>query len=1055
MKKQITLLLLCSFTAFLFGQKPQLSQQFNIDKLPQYCGSTGSSSADSSRLPILFRASLSGLNPGSTYKYFVRFISLSDTGNVNSTGAGNPIFFKNGNWTSTNAPHLDSAGRHDTVSLTTGPMLESWFGAFYNNDSRFTPGKYIYPIFVLQEIGSTDIIKLCIPDSIKVLGFSPNSGTNNGSAIWGSSSIAQKNFVLLYDNTSGVSSRPLTITYTENEGLNNSNTQNHYTNLVNGKTGNWGTIIPNTLSNGVRRIESKAFNNTIIFANIESDGIWGLDSTINPRKGYRPISIKNDNAPLRSPEIEFISSAVNLNEGVGIAKLLVRRRFGNHDSTKVFANYFVGSATPNVDFTNLNGNPLFVRPYGTVIDTLRIQIKNDSLSEGTENANFRLTNSTNAIINNLANSIQMNIIDNDIPTYRFAKNGAVVNEDNGLLSVKLKVDFGSINPSTVRVVVKRRADSTFIPSEFRLGNSNRDTTIQFNGGKVSDSISFKINIINDLTPERFNDTIVFALRNPSNPGSIGRDSLFTLVIRDDDTPPTFNFEFSKITVQENVGTVNVKIKKTGRNKNPSDFIISHYSLTSTATDGSDFNYSTQIITSDVNDLDTSVNITIVNDNNREFTETALFVIRPSFNVRIGKPDTLQVIINDDDIANYNISRVTSTKAPNNLVDSIGTKCGLRGVVYGTNLSTLGLEFTLIDPTGGIQVVNSNTKNYSVTEGDSIFVIGRIAQVNGMARITALDTIIRLASSRTLRNASVVSSLNESTESRFVRFNLVKLANPSLWPTAALANNTQVTLKVLTQSDSFDLVIDSETDIDGKTAPAGFFNLSGIGFQNDATSPFNSGYSIKPRRFTDFQQLNAPIFSFTPSASLAIENRDSSEGFTLQCANIVNNQQISLEIKGGTATRNTDYQSNQNRLFILTPSKPSVNIKIKLIDDAIVEAPETIIFVIRGNQWGTLVGADSIQTITIVDDESTNIALNELSAKTKLYPNPTLNQFNIETTETINSIEVLDITGKQIFVDSKVDSKEYQSKSLELNNGVYIIKIKTDLGSFTKQLMIKH
>ena len=171
--------------------------------------------------------------------------------------------------------------------------------------------------------------------------------------------------------------------------------------------------------------------------------------------------------------------------------------------------------------------------------------------------------------------------------------------------------------------------------------------------------------------------------------------------------------------------------------------------------------------------------------------------------------------------------------------------------------------------------------------------------------------------------------------------------------------------------------------------------------------------------------------------------------------MVNNQQISLEIKGGNATRNTDYQSNQNRLFILTPSKPSANIKIKLIDDAIVESPETIIFVIRGNQWGTLVGADSIHTVTIVDDESTNIALNELSEKTKLYPNPTSNQFNIETTETINSIEILDITGKQIFIDSKVNSKEYQSNSLELNNGVYIIKIKTELGSFTKQLMIKH
>lgn len=1053
MKKQVILLLLCSFTSFLFGQKPQFSQQFIVDKLPQYCGSTGSSSADSSRLPILFRASITGLNPGSTYKYFVRYISLSDTSDNNSTGAGNPIFFKNGSWTSTNNPHLDSVGRHDTLDLSTNPFFESWFGAYYTGDSRFTPGKYIYPLFVLQELGSTDIIKICITDSIKVLGFSPNSGSNNGTAIWGNSSLPQRSFVNLYDNTNGVTNRPITISYTENEGINNSNTQSYYTNLVNGRNGNWASIIPNDLSNGIKRIEGRTMNNGLVYANIENDGIWGTDTTINPRKGFRPINIKNDFAPLRAPEIEFVTSAINVNEGIGVAKLLVRRRYGNHDTTKVFANYFVGSATPNIDFVNLNGNPLVIRPYGSIIDTLRIQIFNDSLSEGTENANFRLSNSTNGLINNLSNSIQLNILDNDVPMYRFAQSGAVVNEDNGLLSVKLKVDFGSVNTSSVRVVVKRTADSTFIPSDFRIGNSNRDTTIQFTNGKAFDSLNFNINIINELIPERYNDTIILALRNPSNPGSIGKDSLFTLVIIDDDTPPTFNFELSKITVQENAGTLKVKIKKTGRNKNPSDFIISHYSLTSSAIEGSDFNFNTQIITSDVNDLDTSINITILNDNINEFSETALFIIRPSFNARIGKPDTLQVTINDDDIPIYNISRVTSIRTPNNTVDSIGTKCGLRGVVYGGNLVTSGLEFTLIDPTGGIQVVNTNIKNYTVTEGDSIFVIGRIAQVNGLARITQLDTIIKLASSRTLRNATVISNLNETTESRLVKYNLVKLSNPALWPSAPLASNTQISLKVLTQTDSFDLIIDSETDIDGKSVPSGFFNLTGIGIQNDVSSPFNTGYAIRPRRFTDFQILNAPIFSFTSSSSNAVENRDSSESFTLQCANLTNNQQISVEIKGGTATRNTDYQSNQNRLFILTPSNPSVNIKLKLIDDAIVESPETIILVIKGNQWGTLVGADSTHTITIIDDESTNIHLKTVSNKINIYPNPTKNQFKLISEELILSIEILDITGKSISLFENIMSKEFNYSNDELLSGKYLIKVNTQYGPMYKQLVI--
>jgi hypothetical protein len=88
-----------------------------------------------------------------------------------------------------------------------------------------------------------------------------SSGTNAnaGTAIWGSSFAASKNIIALYDAVVP-SNRPLTITYAENEGLTISNTPAFYTNNVNGKNGNWGTIIPNNLSSGVRRIENINLN---------------------------------------------------------------------------------------------------------------------------------------------------------------------------------------------------------------------------------------------------------------------------------------------------------------------------------------------------------------------------------------------------------------------------------------------------------------------------------------------------------------------------------------------------------------------------------------------------------------------------------------------------------------------------------------------------------------------------------------------------------------------------------------------------------------------------
>src|SRR5690606_15576941 len=106
--------------------------------VPLYCGSTGSSSADSTRLPVFFQARIAGLNPGSSYKYFARFISLSDTGSTTTTGVGIPIVQRrNGSWISLSSPDLSTSGGHDTIVMMPGQGdYHGWFGAIYTNDSR-------------------------------------------------------------------------------------------------------------------------------------------------------------------------------------------------------------------------------------------------------------------------------------------------------------------------------------------------------------------------------------------------------------------------------------------------------------------------------------------------------------------------------------------------------------------------------------------------------------------------------------------------------------------------------------------------------------------------------------------------------------------------------------------------------------------------------------------------------------------------------------------------------------------------------------------------------
>lgn len=1058
---KFTILMMVVFTSMsAFAQQKPSAGQMMGERVPLVCGSTGSSSADSTRLPVFFNLRINGLTPGGRYKIFPRLISLADTGSSTSTGAGIPIIIrKNGTMISIANPDISTSGGHDTITLPLGVGdYSSWFGVIYTNDSRFTPGSYVYPFVIMEEVGtgSPMTFKMYTNDSIQVLGFGQSNNGYSGTGIYGNSFAPAKSVVALYDDVMGMTNRPVTITYAESDGQSFSSMPTWYNNKVNATTGAWGTIIPNALSNGIRRIESRDLvQDTLIYANTESDGVWGNDTTVDRLGGAKKIvNIKSDYAPLVRPEFDFAINTTNITESNAIVKAVVRRRFGNSDTSKVSAFVVAGTATNNSDYQVLSSFPFVFKPYGDLTDTLRVKILDDGISEPVENVAIRLNNQVNGKIG-FQTTHSINITDNDIPVVNFDKKSITVKENSGILKVKLRINSGATTSTAVKVAVKSKTDSTHIPLDFKIGNSNVDSTVTFPGNKIVDSLEFNLYLQNDKRSEDRSDTVVLVLRNLTSPGIPGVDSLLTLIIEDDDAPSIFRFANNKLTVKENVGSVKVRVNRNLGNIFQSDIILSNDGSSQNAQAGSDFTFTTQLVSFDTSDPDSFViTVPIIDDNLSEPREDAVFVIRPSFNAKIAKPDTFRVTILDNDLPEYRINRINTTKSPNFILDSLNVHCALRGVVYGVNMTTSGTSFTLMDNTGGIQVVNSSSKGYTVTEGDSIQVYGRIAQTNGMAQMSSLDTIIKLASGRTLKNAKVISLLSESTESDLVKYNLVRLANPSEWPTTALSANTTANVTIQTSSGTFTAVIDSETDIDGKPAPAGFFNLTGLGAQIDPSSPYTSGYVLIPRRMTDFANLTVPTFSFTTTTSTSKENRDSTEPFILQCANITSPQQISLAITGGTATRNGDYQSNAVRLFILSSSTPSVIIKSKINDDLTPELNETIVWTIRDNPWGTLIGADSVHTVTIIDDETNSIDDIGLSSQIKLYPNPAVNEVNLFASDAImQSLEIVDLNGRVVKQLSDINSNEVRMNIEELNKGMYTVNIITDKGTARKILSV--
>ena len=196
---------------------------------------------------------------------------------------------------------------------------------------------------------------------------------------------------------------------------------------------------------------------------------------------------------------------------------------------------------------------------------------------------------------------------------------------------------------------------------------------------------------------------------------------------------------------------------------------------------------------------------------------------------------------------------------NGVLDSLGARVRLTGTVYGINqysstTTPVGLQFVIMDGTGGIMFRRAGTtfgldslnSNGRLIEGDSVELVGVLEQFNGLTQINC-DTILRVASGRTLASPSVVTALDETTENRLVRLNGLVLVG-SNWPTNPVTSGVNV--NVSNGTSTFVLRILPTTNIDGTPAPTGYFDLVGLGQQFDNSIPLTAGYQITPRSLAD-------------------------------------------------------------------------------------------------------------------------------------------------------------------------------------------------------------
>lgn len=245
------------------------------------------------------------------------------------------------------------------------------------------------------------------------------------------------------------------------------------------------------------------------------------------------------------------------------------------------------------------------------------------------------------------------------------------------------------------------------------------------------------------------------------------------------------------------------------------------------------------------------------------------------------------------IPTYPISTI-NTEDAQGVADSLNVYCKIHGTVVGIDYDgNAGLSFFIYDNTGGMNIFNfSDVGTFQVAEGDSIRVIGSIAQFNGLTELVP-DSIVVLATGITLKAPTVVTTLDESTESEFIKLENVSLVDTTGWPTANFGN-----FDLLVGADTFTLRIDSDTDISANwpTAPSGTFSVVGLGSQFDniggnQTPPYDSEYQILPRFFTD---IDTNVVVVPPAPSLFInEVMADNQGFVSDDHNDANDDWVEI------------------------------------------------------------------------------------------------------------------------------------------------------------------
>ena len=321
-----------------------------------------------------------------------------------------------------------------------------------------------------------------------------------------------------------------------------------------------------------------------------------------------------------------------------------------------------------------------------------------------------------------------------------------------------------------------------------------------------------------------------------------------------------------------------------------------------------------------------------------------------------------------------VRTIGSIRGVNNdgVADSLAAVVRLRGVVSSVDFRAAGYSFHLQDATGGIVVFRSaDLSNYtSPLRGDSLEVYGALGQFNGLLQLVP-DTIHLRAQNRPLPTPLVVTSLTEANEGRIVRMNGLTVTT---WPSTWSGTGQNITLSDGTNSIAMRVV--PLSGVWNRPQPTGTINVIGGLQQFDNSLPYTSGYQIFPRDTNDIIPVVAvnPTIRFVGSSATKLEGTVTQTVKMYVQPHLMMAGSVSLTATAGTgfvfgSDATTTPALSAGTLTIPVPSMTdTVSFTINVLDDNLIEGPESAVFAIASASTGLSIGAPNSFTFTIADND---------------------------------------------------------------------------------------